>query len=404
MSEIKKIRKIFLQWKAPVRHLWFLIYALVVVEISSAAVILCLLFYSKLYNPDLRDKVVFYKSDIPHPVFHSADKPLPVSSHPNFLYYPINQRFGGSRLWLKDPLSLSQTVNVVLLGGSTVEGDGASSEQTTIAKRLEFFLNEERPVGCAPVRVLNEGISGFTRKQQFLLLTTGLLPKIGSQIDTVVNFDGVNDFLAFVSDRRSVASPFHDLMSTRELEVTSLLDEFLSTGKVAYRNPPLRKRYAGRLWQSFQNLSNGSHQQTDDFGHTADLGVVTLNVDSRVASYLYYGRITSEILEANKISYVEVLQPYIRYKKNKSPVERINRIASSKYPRKFWELFDRYYEKLDKNFSGRVDRINMSNLFLRFDKEAFTDHVHYTDDGQDLIGEALAEKIKGIVPCRKDYR
>ena len=53
-----------------------------------------------------------------------------------------------------------------------------------------------------PVKVFNEGISGYQSKQQFNLLFNAVLPRVRDDIDMVVSVDGVNDFLSYVSNRK----------------------------------------------------------------------------------------------------------------------------------------------------------------------------------------------------------
>ena len=65
-----------------------------------------------------------------------------------------------------------------MFGGSTIEGDGALSQEKTIAAQLERLLNENRSNKCYPVKVFNEGISGYQAKQQFNLPANTVLPRV----------------------------------------------------------------------------------------------------------------------------------------------------------------------------------------------------------------------------------
>ena len=47
-------------------------------------------------------------------------------------------------------ISLKNNINIFMFGGSTIEGDGAGSQENTIASQLERLLNKDRPDKCYP--------------------------------------------------------------------------------------------------------------------------------------------------------------------------------------------------------------------------------------------------------------
>jgi hypothetical protein len=77
---------------------------------------------------------------------------------------------------------------VFILGGSTVAGAGASSNETTIAAQLERFLNLQNR---GKYEVVNAGVDGYFSCQELIYYIFDL--KRYSP-DIVLFYDGINDF------------------------------------------------------------------------------------------------------------------------------------------------------------------------------------------------------------------
>jgi len=394
--------------------IFYIFYVILFIEIVSALGLVFLVATSNIIsnNPQKRKAIFFNRNDFPHPILSikkikSKIENLTLVSDPNFGYYIPKLRFGGERKWLTNPESLKKNINIFMFGGSTIEGDGALSQEKTIAAQLERLLNENRSNKCYPVKVFNEGISGYQVKQQFNLLTNAVLPRVRNDIDMVVSVDGVNDFLSYVSQRKNIKSPFHKTMSTRELEITSIGQEFLKNQSVKNRSNYLlnisKNTFLGKLSLSLQRLTSKSSQNNleDIYGHRADLSKIEFKINDRSDNYIYYIELEKKLLDSLKIRNYRFFQPYISYKKILSEEEIYIRNRSSIYPKIFWDSFDQFYSKVRSDLPNYQNVIDISNLFSENQEQLFIDHVHYNPKGQSIIASEIRKYIYKSLPCKK---
>lgn len=196
---------------------------------------------------------------LPHPIRREIPQSSLYEFDPNLGWYPQNYRFGRPRTTLaaKTP----SEYRIFLLGGSTVEGDGATREEETIAKRLEDALNASGAFGARTVTVYNKGISGYYSKQELLLLASRVLPF--QEPDMILVLDGVNDFLVNSVEREALAVPYSDLWHYKELSQTRAVRQ-LSTPQGAVTNGVLwglivitRKTFIGTFLDYLVRVSTG---------------------------------------------------------------------------------------------------------------------------------------------------
>ena len=398
--------------------IFYILYVLIFIEFISASGLVFLVVVTKIISPDAkkRDAILFHKNDFPHPVLsiNKIKRKNFTVSDPNFGYYMPKLRYGEERKWLTNPESLKKNVNIFMFGGSTIEGDGAGSQENTIASQLERLLNKNRPNKCYPVKVFNEGISGYQSKQQFNLLFNAVLPRVKKDIDMVVSVDGVNDFLSYVSKRKEIKSPFHETMSTRELEITLIGQEFLDNQSVKSRSNPLlnisKYTYLGKLSLSLQRLTSKSAQNNledvwdnlvDVWGHKADLSKINFKIKNRSDNYIYYIELEKNLLDSQEIKNFRFLQPYISYKKILSDEEVGIRNRSTVYPKIFWDSFDKFYSSVRSDLPSYKNVIDISTLFSENQEQLFVDHVHYNPKGQLIIASEIKGHIHRFLPCKK---
>ena len=396
--------------------IFYILYVLLFIEFISASGLIILVATTKIISPDpqKRKAILFNKNDFPHPILSINKLKLKIQnnnmafvSDPNFGYYLPKLRFGEDRKWLTNPESLKKNVNIFMFGGSTIEGDGAKSQENTVASQLEKLLNENRSDECYPIKVFNEGISGYQAKQQFNLLFNAVLPRVRKDIDMVVTVDGVNDFLSYVSLRKKIKSPFNETLSTRELEMTSIGQEFLEKQSVNSRSDFLlnisKNTFLGKLSLSLQRLTSKSAQNNlqDLCGHKADLSKIQFKIKERSDNYIYYIELEKKLLDSLNIENFRFIQPYISYKKNLSDEEIKIRNKLAIYPRVFWDSFDRYYSQVISDLPNYQNVIDISNLFSENKEQLFVDNVHYNPEGQLIIASEIRKNIYKFLPCKK---
>ena len=81
----------------------------------------------------------------------------------------------------------NEKYNIFMLGGSTVEGRGASSNKNTISSNLERCLLKYKN----NIQVINAGFSGDFSYQEFLRFAGDILPNY--KVDYVISLTGRND-------------------------------------------------------------------------------------------------------------------------------------------------------------------------------------------------------------------
>ena len=394
--------------------IFYILYVLIFIEFISASGLVFLVVATKIISPDpqKRKAILFGINDFPHPLLSINKIKTKIRnnytvSDPNFGYYMPKLRFGDERKWLTNPESLKKNVNIFMFGGSSIEGDGAGSQENTIASQLERLLNKNRPNKCYPVKVFNEGISGYQSKQQFNLLFNAVLPRVRKNIDMVVSVDGVNDFLSYVSKRKEIKSPFHETMSTRELEMTLIGQEFLDNQSVKSRSNLLlnisKNTFLGKFSLSLQRLTSKSAQNNleDVWGHKADLSKINFKIKDRSDNYIYYVELEKNLLDSQEIRNFRFLQPYISYKKILSDEEIGIRHRSTIYPKIFWDSFDKFYSNVKSDLPSYENVIDISTLFSENQEQLFVDHVHYNPKGQLIIASEIKGHIYSFLPCKK---
>src|SRR5207253_588568 len=92
---------------------------------------------------------------------------------------------------------------VIVLGGSTAFGSGASSEAATVPGALERLLIPRAPEGRS-IEVLNAGVPGYDAWQELTVLESKVLE---AQPDLVVVLDGFEDFARSLEPGSKPADP-----------------------------------------------------------------------------------------------------------------------------------------------------------------------------------------------------
>jgi lysophospholipase L1-like esterase len=124
---------------------------------------------------------------------------------------------------LDDRADFSERSKIVLVGGSTVAGAGATSFKKTIASNIQRLLNEKE----LPYKVINAGTGGWTSSNQ----VSYLLHKLPYEKDVkmVVFLDGYNDLMRGFVPRDCWDSHLcskNRLLKARRLENSQIAEGF----------------------------------------------------------------------------------------------------------------------------------------------------------------------------------
>ncbi len=287
----------------------------------------------------------------------------------------------------------SRTHRILIYGGSTVQGVGASANEKTIAAQLESILNERyRPAQLKRYEVINAGIGGFYSTQELLYFT---LEGLHYKPDTVVVLDGLNDFHRIHGEWLKAVenNPY-----TKELPA-ALKYRFhpyqLPSSTERFTSFPLSRFVLPLFPNTFRLLRRVRLSQSSllpihvNEPLTPSLGIA-----------LYRDNLKSFIGVAQKhdINVLIALQPTLGFRKQASPEEQAlwkgldTDLEIQK--KNYWTLARAAFERLKTEEHKKGTKIaDLTGLFESNLETLYTDTEHYNDLGQRLIAEQLAKLL-----------
>jgi lysophospholipase L1-like esterase len=281
-----------------------------------------------------------------------------------------------------EPLSPRQPgeVRVLLLGGSTSWGVGASSNDATVRGVLQRLLSER---GRAKYRVMSGAFLAYTSRQEMTVLTAFL---DDFDPDIVVSFTGHNDVTTMSDDSGGVLE---------RPEARTLADAVTNQLKPMDTLTALRKVGGSlgiwRLIVYVKEFSSASTPQTRDVSpydpERSRRGAL------RVADI---HRISADYSARHGKRYIIAMQPAL-YLTNKvlTPEElAIKRRITSK-ARGVESVYLQLRQDLSSSLSAlpNVTFVDLRDRFDRVAEPVFIDDCHLTDRGYELIAEAIAKEI-----------
>lgn len=338
---------------------------------------------------------------LPHPAFSSVENQF-TEFDPNLGWYPPAYLFGTPRQEL--PPKQPGEVRAFLLGGSTVWGVGATREDETIAKRLEFYLNSDQAKALlgGTVHVYNEGVQGYYSKQELILLATKIIPF--QQPDLVIVLDGLNDFIVSATDRPQIDRPYSEVWHYKEAQTAQSIRQVMSpAGSIANAVVwaivgVMRGTFLGNFLD--QAVRRGNQKR---LGLTARLLLVgkpdpfnpTRAGSQKIANY-YLENIAMmrSLCEGMKVRFFWFPQPVLFLKESKTAEEETmdrGNVPLRDSLRKFYETT--IWQDAVGRFGGAPFFHDISNSLTRLQGTAYVDPFHYSPSAQDLIARRMAEAI-----------
>ena len=306
--------------------------------------------------------------------------------------YPLNylgvDQYGFVHNGYDRPLKEEDEI-VLLLGGSTVEGRGASSNRNTIAATLERMLQGKFP--GRPIRVLNGGRAGYFSYQELAFLA-GKIPQL-LKPRAVISLNGRNDadlpagyadfgwkpnwkpyFDTLTRDvNRRILQVAHPLLEFREwLIAHSIIAGTLS--RILRPAPPV----------SFYAPQEKSPRP---------------EILSRAArAYLANHAVAHAAARTLGASYYAFLQPILlESQKPLTPEEKKIQEEWGKHYKGpfFWPALEIFYAEVLRQAGGMDFFHDLSRIFQKVPGKVYWDNCHYTDYGNELIArQILAEIVK----------
>jgi lysophospholipase L1-like esterase len=245
--------------------------------------------------------------------------------------------------------------SILLFGNSTLYGSGLRDNEL-----ISYYLGEM----YEECNVINTGMSGFTIKEELLLLLE-IFPKI-KRIKHIIFLDGFPDIYSSFVNRKIGYSPY---FYEREREKKCLESTY--------------SRILCKL-----NLIDKDN-----------LNFPLPRVEDVVENYFINMEYISSILERKKIPFTFIIQPSLYCViNNKDDIsDPILRQKSNNFLKMFDGFFE-YFIDAYEVFNKRIDLSTKEIIFLGdfFDKklsEYYLDHVHYSSKANTKLAKLIATKI-----------
>ena len=270
-------------------------------------------------------------------------------------------------------------VRVLVLGGSTSWGLGASSNDATVRGALRRQLNAR---GGASYRVMSGAFLGYLARQEMIVLTEFLET---FDPDVIVSLTGHNDVMSIMHDTGGVLQRWES--RTLEEAVTNQL-------KPMDTLTALRK-VAGSLgiWRLVVYLRETAPPRRRDGPGVRYDAERSQRLAARVTEF---HRINAEFAARHGRRYVIAMQPDIySTRKPMGDEEKSVRERFTAISRNVETVYPQYREDLARSLAG-LPGVTFVDLRERFDAIAeplFIDDCHLIDRGYDLIAAGIAAAI-----------
>lgn len=289
---------------------------------------------------------------------------------------------------------------IVLLGGSTVFGVGASSDKKTIASQLQKLLNQKWPNQYI---VYNAGVRGFFSFQEYMFYLDRVR-KIDP--DIIISFNGRND--AYLASKERLTNNFStDYSSNIESAIiyyfpSQKQSEFSDLKKVIRTgiNRILARTNIGKIRMLLmQRLTLNSHNKSEEKTKAeSKLYSIRYNpskdqLESAAKNYIYIMKILTSAIKFEHKKHIWILQPISTIDKILTSTEE-KQIANSNYLheiKNYKSATRSFYDYVKKNSTVVTD---FSKVFSKRTETLYTDDCHYNDEGNQIIASEIAKLLE----------
>lgn len=298
------------------------------------------------------------------------------------------------------PVALQKSVDtyrVIVLGGSTVMGEGAPYPSQNLVGMLRKGVRERELTGSTAKRVefINAGVNAYNSAQEYLYFVSDLLR---FKPDLVVVYDGWNDS---DYDLPNYPSPFRTHEHLKNTERLRRSDSIAGAVSLVAANLTYslidgnsRLGIIELPWRAFRSLSlNGEHSESSP-----------APFDPRTIEYYRINHQAFLAIADDKLSVAIFLQPLVGIDNRELSAEERN---SWWYPQIATELVNRskFYNGAHrviadlKERSGGKNNLCVADLSQTFNgviETVYADSGHLTPSGNQIVA---AQMLKELVSC-----
>ena len=282
---------------------------------------------------------------------------------------------------------------VIILGGSTVEGDGAEDISSNLASHLKKRLSKR----ISNIEVINAGVGGYRSRQQLLYYITELYLY---NPDLVIFYDGWND-LQFARETTYNMSEL-----TTNTTATNLSNNILL--KNSYSTIASIKRTFFLTFHSFSNLISGTgfgeilrrfSYIFNNIKQKEDNTQQKINYEKAAESHILNINYAIMFSEKNNISFAYFLQPLMGV-----DGREINQIESDLFKNKTFEDRKEYYSVIRKSLKilkdeydkiGKVCINDISKTALKNTENlrVYEDSGHLLSKGNFYVAKKINDEL-----------
>ncbi|MFH1727687.1 MAG: SGNH/GDSL hydrolase family protein [Pseudomonadota bacterium] len=288
---------------------------------------------------------------------------------------------------------------IIVSGGSTVAGWGASLNIYTWPAQLERLLNSQKPdllKDYDKIILINTGVLGYNISQEIKLF---IEETIYLNPDLLILFNGINEKYEYKGNPIEYSSSTHQRRmlhflnnQDKKLEATVIFPYITKVliSLIFEKEKTKVKKYYGEYLYGYKNK---------DY---IDLG----------APDLYYSKILQfkGIAESHSVPFIYIFQPTMAFgKKNLTKwEEKVKKFFNSEFYNETWETYEarlnKFYEQVKPKLKEKC-QFDFSNLFDNIEAEVYSDPRHYNDYGQKLIAQEIYKLIlKNLYKRKKDNK
>ena len=323
----------------------------------------CKFMDSEIYadvNIDLKRKICFDTDKIKF-------ENMPLRNTPNQDLFTININSHGFRGEEVTKIKQDDTYRIFVVGGSTVLGNSATSDETTISGWIQNFFSESNlPVD---VEVINAGMGGGFSFTEMNYIKNEL---INYEPDLFIIYDGWNDITRPYSVQNEDSGDY-DL-------ATQLLRKFI-----------VKNDFIQIPGLIFKHYNYYKYNMMDIYKHFNDE-----DVDKKAELWKNRWIETCELGSVKDFDVIVILQPLVGTGKKTLSAEE--EVYYKKYDHKdLVPNYEKYAQQLDKINEICTKSIDMRNVFDEQKKTIFHDGGHVGDEGNYIVAKKLFSVVYPIV-------
>ena len=290
-------------------------------------------------------------------------------------------------------------IGIVIIGGSSAMGLGATSNSKTISAVLEKNLRDK--LSKIKISVINAGCGGYHSWDEMIYLLTELILR---KPQIVISYTGLNDFCA-----EYFGSKYYDERipnTSRSLEDVAEAVK-LGNFKVSFTELAKYKFKKTNLYGKLINIfrSQKGKKKLNEQNFIWGLENLKRQYNPKIASQFWINQMS--ILGACKvhnINYHLYIQSCYFWNQKKIITDQENigiEYDKELLKKDYGEQCQKYFDDLRnevKYFSYHFDGIKniygfLNNIFDDVKEQCYVDHCHLSNKGQEIVGKEIAKNI-----------